>query len=118
MTITELAKKLYEEKLSSTEIQNPKSKIQNPVHVVYGGADRFSAETPAKLGKLAVQSLEIYAPNFVEFANAMWLKGCDTLPIYEDAIADLEFKLIENPDKVKLENFPAWFAWTILQSNN
>jgi citrate lyase beta subunit len=111
-TFTELAEKLFNEKLRK-EIRNPKSQIRNPVHVVYGGADRFSAETPMKLGKLAIKSLETYAPNFVEFANAMWLKGCDTLPIYEDAIADLEFKLIENADKVKTENFSAWFAWTI-----
>ncbi len=112
MTITDLAKKLYEEKLQ-TEIRNPKSAIRNPIHVVYGGADRFLAETPEKLGKLALKPLETYAPNFVEFANAMWLKGCDTLPKFEDVIADLEFQLIENPEKVKAENFSAWFAWTI-----
>ncbi|MBX7171833.1 MAG: hypothetical protein K1X72_12805 [Pyrinomonadaceae bacterium] len=110
--LQQLAKQLFDSNLSS-EIRNPQSAIRNPVHVVYGGADRFSAETSAKFGKLALQSLEKYAPNFVEFANAMWLKGCDTLPIYEDVIAILEFNLIENAEKVKKDNFPAWFAWTI-----
>lgn len=110
--LIELANKLFESKLQQT-IRSPQSQIRNPVHVVYGGADRFSAETPAKFGKLALQSIGNYAPNFVEFANAMWLKGCDTLPIYEDVVADLEFKLIENAEMVKQENYSAWFAWTI-----
>lgn len=112
MTITNLAEKLFNEKLK-TELRITNCELRTPVHVVYGGADRFTAETPAKLGKLALKSLETYAPNFFEFANAMWLKGCDTLPIYEDVVTNLEFQLIENPEKVKLENFPAWFAWTI-----
>jgi len=110
--LIELANKLFESKLQQT-IRSPQSQIRNPVHVVYGGADRFSAQTPAKFGKLALQSIGNYAPNFVEFANAMWLKGCDTLPIYEDVVADLEFKLIENAEMVKQENYSAWFAWTI-----
>ncbi|HRH45787.1 MAG TPA: aldolase/citrate lyase family protein [Pyrinomonadaceae bacterium] len=110
--LIELANKLFEDKLQK-KIPNQQSQIRNPVHVVYGGADRFSAETPSKFGKLALQSIGNYAPNFVEFAKAMWLKGCDTLPIYEDVAADLEFKLIENAESVKKENYPAWFAWTI-----
>lgn len=110
--LQQLAEQLYNSKLKQ-EIPNPKYQIRNPIHVVYGGADRFSAETPNKFGKLALQSIGNYAPNFVEFANAMWLKGCVTLPIYEDVAADLEFKLIENAECVKKENYPAWFAWTI-----
>jgi citrate lyase beta subunit len=113
MKITDLAQRLYNTKLSSLEIRKPTSAIRHPVHVVYGGADRFSAETPRKFGKLALLSLENYAPNFVEFAGAFWLKGCDTLPVYEDVVAELEFKLIENAEKVKSDDFPAWFAWTI-----
>ncbi len=113
MTITNLSNKLFSEKLSNSQpkIENRQSKT--PVHVVYGGADRFTAETPRKLGDLALKSLEIYAPNFVEFANAMWLKGCDTLPNYPEIVADLEFRLIDNNEKLKRENYNAWFARTI-----
>lgn len=110
--LIELANKLFVAKLQN-ESPNPQAQIRKPIHVVYGGADRFSAETPKKFGKLALQSIGNYAPNFVEFAKAMWLNGCDTLPIYEDIVADLEFKLIENAEIVKSENYPAWFAWTI-----
>lgn len=110
---SELANALFQEKLNNPNSAFLPQDSRNPVHVVYGGADRFSAETPQKFGKLALKSLETYAPNFVEFAKAFWLRGCDTLPDFEDVAADLEFKLIENSDQVKKENFPAWFAWTI-----
>ena len=105
-------------KLKTKEKQHSNSDQQisrNPVHVVYGGANLFNEGTPKKLGKLALQSLETYAPNFVEFAQAIWLKGADSLPKYEDARQDLEFELADNPDKVKAENYDAWFAWIIYQ---
>ncbi len=88
---------------------------RSPVHVVYGGADLFTAETPEKLGKLALGSLEQFAPNFAEFAHAMWLKGADSLTKYESARQDLEFQLADNPEKVKSENYDAWFSWTVYQ---
>lgn len=108
--LDEFYSKLYESDSSFTV--HPSS-IRNPVHVVYGGANLFKAETPAKLGKIALKSLETYAPDFTEFARAMWISGADSLPIYEDAAQDIEFELIENEEKVKRENFPAWLAWTI-----
>lgn len=86
---------------------------RSPVHVVYGGADRFSADIPAKLGKIALDTVEKYAPNFVEFAAAMRLAGSERLPSYPKAVAELEKKLKSSPDKVKTENFAAWFAWTV-----
>jgi hypothetical protein len=110
---SELANKLFNENLLIPYSSFCIPQSRNPIHVVYGGADRFTAETPIKLGKLALKSMDEYAPNFVRFANVMWLKGCDSLPIYDDLIADLEFQLIDNTEKVKSENFPAWFAWTI-----
>ncbi len=112
--LTELAEKLFDSKLPNV-IRNSHFVIRQPVHVVYGGANLFKAETPRKLGDLALKSLENYAPNFVEFANAMWLKGADSLPKYEDARQDLEFSLADNPEKVKAENYDAWFDWTIYQ---
>jgi hypothetical protein len=45
----------------------------------------------------------------------MWLAGADTLPIYDEPIARLEIHLVENPESVKVENYNAWFAWTIYQ---
>jgi hypothetical protein len=87
--------------------------FRSPVHVVYGGANLFKSGTPNKLGKIALKSLETYAPNFTEFARAMWLKGADALPVYDELITDLERRLTENAEAVKRDNFAAWFAWTI-----
>ncbi len=112
-SFSDIADRLFQEKLSNsqTQIQNPESR--QPVHVVYGGANLFKADTINKLGKIALKSLETYAPNFVEFAGAMWLKGADVLPNFADVIEDLEFRLADNPERVKTENYDAWFAWTI-----
>ncbi|HVE58395.1 MAG TPA: aldolase/citrate lyase family protein [Pyrinomonadaceae bacterium] len=112
-TFSDLADRLFQEKLSNPQpvTQNPESR--SPVHVVYGGANLFNAGTIDKLGRIALASLETYAPNFVEFAGAMWLKGADILPKFTDLIEDLEFRLADNPEKVKTENYEAWFAWTI-----
>lgn len=103
--------------LDNSEIQNPAVHIEErrPVHVVYGGAHLYKAETPDKLGKLALQALDTYAPNFAEFARAMWLKGADALPVFADAAAGLELQFLENEEKIKRENFPAWFALTVYQ---
>lgn len=91
----------------------PPPTLRSPIHVVYGGANLFKADTPNKFGNLALKSLETYAPNFAEFARAMWLAGADTLPIYDEPIADLEKHLTEEAEAVKRENFAAWSAWTI-----
>ncbi len=112
-SFSDIAGQLFLEKLSipKSVIQNPNSR--QPVHVVYGGANLFKADTIGKLGKIALKSLENYAPNFVEFVDAMWLKGADTLPKYDELIQDLESRLADNPEKIKSENYDAWLAWTI-----
>ncbi len=43
------------------------SNKREPVHVVYGGAQLFTAETFAKVGKLALKSIEDFAPTAAEF---------------------------------------------------
>lgn len=109
------AKELFDSRLSrESKIAGPFSD-RAPVHVVYGGADLFRADTAQKLGRIAIRSLDEYAGNFIEFAKAVWLKGSDTLPDFKEEAEDLEFRLSDDPEKVKLENFPAWFAWTIYQ---
>ncbi|MDH3492753.1 MAG: aldolase/citrate lyase family protein [Acidobacteriota bacterium] len=88
---------------------------RSPVHVVYGGAHLFRADTPAKFGRLATQSIENYAPNFAEFARALWLNGCEILPRDKSAIEDLEFSLADDPELARKKSPEAWFAWTIFR---
>ena len=110
-------KKIVLKEIAQEELLSAPNNVNRraPVHVVYGGANLFTVETPNKLGKLALKSLETYAPNFVEFAYAMWLAGADTLPTFADVIENLEAQLKKNPEKVKAENFAAWFAWNVYQ---
>lgn len=99
---------------TGSETEYLQAKIgRRPVHVVYGGANLFKAGTPQKLGRLALKSLETYAPNFSEFARAMRLGGADDLPRSDAAIADLENQLSENEKNGKAQNYAAWLAWTI-----
>src|ERR1041385_3100206 len=51
------------------------SGARQPVHTVYGGAHLFSADTPRKLGELALKSLDAYAPDAVTFSEAIGIRG-------------------------------------------
>ncbi len=42
---------------------------RQPVHVVYGGADRFKSDISAKLGKIALKTLKEFAGNSSAFFN-------------------------------------------------
>lgn len=88
---------------------------RSPVHVVYGGADRFTAETPRKLGDIAIRSIETYAPNFVEFAAVMSLPGSGQLKDSVNSISKLEKQLRRDPLRARKEMFPAWLAWTVFE---
>lgn len=110
--LTEFDSKL--ENPDSSLILHPSS-FRSPVHVVYGGANLYKADTPAKLGTIALKSLETYAANFVEFADAFWLSGAEKLPKHNDLIEDLEARLNDDAEKVKTEDYGAWFAQTIYQ---
>ena len=87
--------------------------VRSPVHVVYGGADRYAANTPKKLGEIALATLQTDAPSFVEFAKACYLPGSETLPDYPEAVAKLEKQVARGQSRTKAENFAAWFAWTV-----
>jgi citrate lyase beta subunit len=44
---------------------------RQPVHTVYGGAQLFRADTPRKLGALAIRALDAYAPDGAALAAAL-----------------------------------------------
>jgi citrate lyase beta subunit len=84
-----------------------------PMHVVYGGADRFRSDTPRKLGDIALTSIENYASNFVEFANAMGLPRTEELPPYPDAVGRLEEQILESGEKPTDGDRTALFAFRV-----
>jgi len=51
------------------------SGARQAVHTVYGGAHLFTAETPKKLGELALRSLDTYAPDAHSFGEALGIRG-------------------------------------------
>ena len=71
---------------------------RSPVHVVYGGAHLFKYDTPQKLGKIALSSLQGYAPTAVDLAGALSITGDKELirKIYERTQLKLEFEPVED----------------------
>src|SRR5512140_2205919 len=51
------------------------SGARQAVHTVYGGAHLFTADTPKKLGELALKSLDAYAGDAATFAEAIGISG-------------------------------------------
>jgi len=95
---------------TATQTEKP---TRSPVHVVYGGADRYTADTAHKLGSIAVETLRANAANFVEFAVALNLPGSEMFPQVSDAAIKLENQIARNQTKARTENFDAWFAWNV-----
>ena len=74
--------------------QEARSAERRPVHVLYGGAHLFKAESPEKLGKLALASFEEHAGDPATFAALVGL-GEDALA--EDLFARVRAKLHAAP---------------------
>lgn len=89
------------------------SGARQPVHVVYGGAHLFRADTARRLGDLALHSLDEYAPDFVTFARAIALPAADRLADSPEAAAAIAKWVEAEPEKARKENRAAWFAHTL-----
>ncbi len=89
--------------------------VREPVHVIYGGADRYSAETPAKLRKIALASVRTWAPNFVEFAKALDLPQADEINNLGMSATKLKALIEQDEETAKKDIFPAWFAFSVYQ---
>ena len=66
---------------------------RQPVHTVYGGANLFKSDTCVRMGEIALNNLQTYAPNFVVLANVLQLPGYEHLPAGLQEIADLTNRL-------------------------
>jgi citrate lyase beta subunit len=61
---------------------------RRPVHVFYGGAQLFKAGVAQKLGKLALRSLEEYAPNTGAFAEAFGIADLRLAATVHERVAE------------------------------
>src|SRR5215210_4468809 len=86
---------------------------RQPVHTVYGGAHLFKSDTTPRLGKLALRSLETYAPDFAAFARAVGLTGADQLPPSVEDDSAVRALVEREGEALRRENKPLWLAHTI-----
>ena len=90
------------------------SSERQPVHTVYGGAHIFKEGTTKKMGIGALNHINAYAPNFVEFAKILELKGHDQLPKSQEDISGLE-DYFRNESSEGKDEHGGYFAYTIYQ---
>jgi len=71
---------------------------RQPVHVVYGGAHLFRAESARKLGDLALAALRDYAPDAAELAHGLGLpqRGRFAQRVYERVLDKLTREPVED----------------------
>lgn len=69
---------------------------RRPVHVVYGGAHRFTCDTAKKLGALALASLETYAPDAGTFGRALGLSTGLADRVYPRVVEKLKREAVED----------------------
>jgi citrate lyase beta subunit len=72
------------------------SGARQAVHTVYGGAHLFTAETPKKLGELALKSLATYAPDAATLAEALGIRGDLAPKVYERVREKLSREAVED----------------------
>jgi citrate lyase beta subunit len=89
------------------------SERRRPIHTVYGGAHLFKAETPKKMGQVALRTMRTYAPTFLDLAHAMELPGHEGLPHGEAEAVRLRSVLAEHPERAREEHPAAWLAATV-----
>jgi len=70
---------------------------RQPVHSVYGGAQLFKPETPAKLGALALDMIRTYTPDAGSFAECLGLPAGELAKaVFERTVAKLQREPVED----------------------
>ncbi|HEY6931705.1 MAG TPA: aldolase/citrate lyase family protein, partial [Thermoanaerobaculia bacterium] len=69
---------------------------RQPVHTVYGGAQVFQSDTATRLGALALESLEKFAPRADAFAKILDLPRRLAAPIYARVVDKLRREPVED----------------------
>jgi citrate lyase beta subunit len=96
------------------DIYPGESLSRQPVHTVYGGAHIFKEDTAEKMGVSALNHLNTYAPNFVEFAKILELNGYDELPNTQEDISSLNDFFTSKPSEIKMKHV-GYFAYIVYQ---
>lgn len=84
---------------------------RQPVHTVYGGAHLFTADTPRRMGELALRALDAYARGPVELARGVGFLPGTTLQAGD--LAWVRSQLTRDPERLKGEDPSGWLALTV-----
>lgn len=80
-----------------SEISVNAADARQPVHTVYGGAQLFKAETPARLGAVALELIRNYTPDAPSFSEAVGLPaGALAETVFQRVVAKLEREPVED----------------------
>src|SRR5450432_14417 len=86
---------------------------RQPVHTVYGGAQLYKAETTQRLGELARQSFETYAPNALELATGVGFISPSALAGLEPGT--LAERYHADPTELRRVSPNGWLAQTVYE---
>ncbi|HXF42150.1 MAG TPA: hypothetical protein VNK26_00280, partial [Pyrinomonadaceae bacterium] len=100
-------------------IQNPVSNVQStellqarePIHVLYGGADRFTSDSIEKLGKIAIDTVRKYAGNPGDFAEAFGFAAAAQFTKSEFSALSKSYK--RSHSELKKNDFDAWLVFRL-----
>jgi len=106
--------KLRDANLAFQNIYQGDRSDRQPVHTVYGGADLFKYNTAGFLGEKALQSLLIYAPDFVIFGKVFHLIGAEELPSDKSEIGALAEQL-KNKSTTERKSHPGSLSYEVYQ---
>lgn len=91
------------------EIYPGPSAARQPVHTLYGGAHLFRADTTRRLGQRALEALEAYGADPLEFAHAVGL--IHALP--RGDTSELRARLAADGPALRRSEPDAWLALTV-----
>jgi citrate lyase beta subunit len=83
------------------------------VHTVYGGAQLFRAETPSRLGQLALDSMKIYGRDPVEFALGVGF--IENAKAFEAGATALARDYQSDPARLRGANPEGWLACAVYE---
>lgn len=92
------------------EPAGPTAWHRRPVHTVYGGAQLFTHDVAARLGRAALAHLDAWAPDFVAFARIVRLEGSDRLPAVTSERGRLAARMAADADAARRAEPGAFLA--------
>jgi citrate lyase beta subunit len=110
-TLSEIAGRVTKANTRFQQLYSGDATGRRPVHTVYGGAQLFKAGSAARLGTLALASLDEHAPDFATFARALGLPGAAELPSDPASVAALEADFAADEGAARHTHPAAWLAW-------